>query len=133
MAGTIALQQRNGPSRLMRNTLRHSSKSVSHTVLLIPAMPALLTRMSILPSAERVGVRGARLKSQRPAAVDEMRDTGRERALVAGEVDGERSDFVRGAEPSHRLPRDEHVASAGAGRRGPLQHRGCFNRARADA
>src|SRR6478735_5753742 len=51
MRGTIALQQMKGPSRLMRSTLRHSSKSVSHTVLLTPAMPALLTRMSILPSA----------------------------------------------------------------------------------
>src|SRR5690349_18388712 len=52
--GTTALQQMNGPSRLMRSTLRHSSRSVSHTDLLMPAMPALLTRMSILPSAFRV-------------------------------------------------------------------------------
>src|SRR3954447_19377978 len=57
IAGTAALQQMNGPSRLMRSTLRHSSKSVSHTVLLTPAMPALLTRMSILPSAFSVSSR----------------------------------------------------------------------------
>src|SRR3982074_2626735 len=49
----MALQQMKGPSRLMRSTLRHSSRSVSHTVLLMPAIPALLTRMSILPSAVR--------------------------------------------------------------------------------
>src|SRR5258706_303128 len=57
MSGTIALQQMNGPSRLMRKTLRHSSSSVSHTVLLTPAMPALLTRMSILPNALSVASR----------------------------------------------------------------------------
>jgi len=47
----LPCKQMKGPSRLMRNTLRHSSRSVSHTVLLIPAIPALLTRMSILPNA----------------------------------------------------------------------------------
>lgn len=57
IAGTIALQQMKGPSRLMRSTLRHSSRSVSHTVLLMPAMPALLTRMSILPKAASVASR----------------------------------------------------------------------------
>src|SRR5262245_28982700 len=57
IAGTIALQQMKGPSRLMRSTLRHSSRSVSHTVLLTPAMPALLTRMSILPNAFSVSSR----------------------------------------------------------------------------
>src|SRR5260370_5185330 len=46
-----------GPSGLMRNPLRHSSGSVSQTVLLIPAMPALLTRMSILPNAPSVASR----------------------------------------------------------------------------
>src|SRR3954471_21442821 len=46
-----------GPSRLMRRTLRHSSTSVSHTVLLMPAIPALLTRMSILPTALSVASR----------------------------------------------------------------------------
>src|SRR2546423_1533992 len=80
-------------------------------------MSKVLSRESCASVVYSLGpLRGARLKSQRPAAVDEMRDTGGERALVAGEVDGERSDFLSGAEPSHRLPRDEHVASAGAGR-----------------
>src|SRR5262245_4673960 len=40
-----------GPSRLMRMTLRHSSTSVSQVLALAPAMPALLTRMSMRPSA----------------------------------------------------------------------------------
>src|SRR5579871_1423714 len=57
IVGTSALQQMKGPSRLMRITLRHSSRSVSHTVLLTPAMPALLTRMSILPNAFSVASR----------------------------------------------------------------------------
>src|SRR5579871_3678314 len=59
IVGTSALQQMKGPSRLMRITLRHSSRSVSHTVLLMPAMPALLTRMSILPNAFSVASRVA--------------------------------------------------------------------------
>jgi hypothetical protein len=41
----------------MRSTLRHSSRSVSQTGLLTPAMPALLTRMSILPKAASVASR----------------------------------------------------------------------------
>src|SRR3954462_14907455 len=57
IAGTTALLQMKGPSRLMRRTLRHSSTSVSHTVLLMPAIPALLTRMSILPNALSVASR----------------------------------------------------------------------------
>src|SRR5882762_10188485 len=185
IAGTIALQQMKGPSRLMRNTLRHSSRSVSHTVLLIPAIPALLTRMSILPNALSVAsfvfstaarsetstlnavtpspislavfsangwswsqiatlapeltkrsvmarpnpwappvttaqrpfrsilfIVTSPLSLQRPAAIDEMRDAGRERAFVAGKIDRKRRDFLGCAEPSHRLPADEHVAAS---------------------
>src|ERR1700688_4856245 len=204
MSGTIALQQMKGPSRLMRKTLRHSSRSVSHTVLLIPAMPALLTRMSILPSALSVASRVfstaarsdtstlnavtpvpislavfsangwsrsqiatlgpeamkrsviARPKpcappvttaqrpvrsilfmvrsfSQRPSAIDDMRDAGCKRALVAGEIDRERADFLRGAEPSHRLPADEHFAPSRTRGGGAVQHRWRFDGAGADA
>ncbi len=59
MVGTIALQQMNGPSRLMRITRRQSSRSVSQTGLLAPVIPALLTRMSILPKARSVRSRAA--------------------------------------------------------------------------
>src|SRR5260370_41357180 len=59
------------------------------------------------------------ITSQRPAAVDEMRDAGRERALVAGEIDRERGDFLGGAEPSHRLGGDEHLAPTGTPGRRP--------------
>ena len=48
-----------------------------------------------------------------PAAVDDMRDAGRECALVAGEIDGKRCDLFRRAEPAHRLARDEHLAAVG--------------------
>ena len=40
-------------------TLRHSSTVVSQVVALAPAMPALLTRMSILPNAFSVASRAA--------------------------------------------------------------------------
>src|SRR3954451_19875605 len=63
--------------------------------------------------------------SKRPAAIDDMGDPGRERALVAGEIDGKGSYFLRRAEPSHRLAAHEHFAplrtrrgSAGEHRRG---------------
>ena len=46
-----------GPSRLTRITLRHSSTSVSQVLALAPAMPALLTRMSMRPSALGVASR----------------------------------------------------------------------------
>src|SRR5712691_9324238 len=49
---------------------------------------------------------------QRPAAIDEMRDAGRERAFVAGKIDRKRRDFLGRAEPSHRLPAHEHVAAS---------------------
>src|SRR5579863_3749222 len=233
MAGTTALQQMKGPSTLMRSTLRHSSRSVSHTVLLMPAMPALLTKISILPKAFRVSSRtfstaagsvtstfkamapapislavfsasgrslsqiatlapeatkrsaiarpnpcappvtaaprplrsilfielsshlstphgeerGTRVSNheadclpsfetalrassgwgsslKRPAAVDDVRDAGRERALVACQIHGEQSNFLRRPQSSHRLPGDEHVAPAGTGGRGAVQHRG---------
>ena len=61
-----------------------------------------------------------------------MRDAGGEGAFVAGEIDGERGDFFRGAEPAHRLAADEHVAAAGAERRGAAQHRRRFDGAGAD-
>src|SRR5947199_7958759 len=61
--------------------------------------------------------------SQRPAAIDDMRDAGRERTLVAGEVNGERGDFLRGAEPSHRLPAHEHLAPARPCGSGAVEHR----------
>src|SRR4051794_26349291 len=51
---------------------------------------------------------------QRPAAIDDVRNTRRERAFIAGEIDGERGDLLGGAESSHRLPRDEHLAPVGA-------------------
>jgi hypothetical protein len=47
----------NGPSRLTRITLRHSSTSVSQTLAFAPAMPALLIRMSMRPSALTVASR----------------------------------------------------------------------------
>src|SRR3954447_8981363 len=53
-----------------------------------------------------------------PATIDDVSDAGRERTLVAGEIERERSDFVRRAEPPHRLPRDEHVPAAWACRGG---------------
>src|SRR3954462_11512742 len=49
--GTTARQQRNGPVRLMLRTRCHSAGSVSQTLALAPAIPALLTRMSILLNA----------------------------------------------------------------------------------
>src|SRR6202042_3768071 len=60
---------------------------------------------------------------KRPAAVDDMRDAGCECTFVAGEIDREQGDFFGGAEPSHRLPADEHFASAGTRGRGAVQHR----------
>src|SRR5882757_7815527 len=70
---------------------------------------------------------------QRPAAVDDMRDAGGERALVAGQIDREGGDLFRGAEPSHRLPRHEQFAPVGTGVSRALQHRGGFDGAGADA
>src|SRR5262249_16819807 len=57
--GTSAREQRKGPSRLTRITLRHSSTSVSHVLALAPAMPALLTRMSTRPNALSVASRAS--------------------------------------------------------------------------
>ena len=51
----------------------------------------------MLEAFDRVNVRAC------PAAVDDDGDAGGERALVAGEIDRERCDFLRGAEPAHRL------------------------------
>src|SRR4051812_46225899 len=68
-----------------------------------------------------------------PATIDDVSDAGRERTLVDGEIERERSDFVRCAEPPHRLPRDEHVPAAWACRGGALQHRRRLDRAGADA
>src|SRR5882757_10138473 len=61
---------------------------------------------------------------QRPAAIDEMRDAGRERAFVAGKIDRKRRDFLGRAEPSHRLPAHEHVAASRTHGGGAVQHRG---------
>src|SRR6266853_1909627 len=68
-----------------------------------------------------IGGRGQELK--RPAAIDDMRDAGGERAFVAGEIDRERCDFLRRAEPPHRLAADEHLAPSGARGGGAVQHR----------
>src|SRR3954465_14432751 len=70
--------------------------------------------------------------SKRPAAVDDMGDTGSERALVAGKVDGKGSYFLRRAEPSHWLAAHEHFAPPRPRGGGAVQHRGGFNGARAD-
>src|SRR3954447_10803341 len=61
--------------------------------------------------------------SKRPAAVDDMGDAGSERALVAGEVDGKGSYFLRRAEPSHRLAAHEHFAPLRTRRGGAVKHR----------
>src|SRR6266581_4037699 len=73
------------------------------------------------------------LALKRPAAVDDVGDAGRECALVAGEVDRERGDFIGGAEPSHRLPAHEHFAAPGASGLGAIQHRGRLDGPGADA
>src|SRR4051794_13389116 len=73
------------------------------------------------------------LSSKRPAAVDDVGDAGGEGALVAGKVHRERADLVRGAEPSHRLPADEHFAALRSGGGGAVQHRRRLDGAGADA
>src|SRR3984893_17953177 len=45
------------------------------------------------PRKKRGDVKKARAQSQRPAAIDDVGDAGRERALVAGEIEGERGDL----------------------------------------
>src|SRR5436190_22838568 len=65
--------------------------------------------------------------SKRPAAIDDMGDAGSERALVAGEVDGEGCNFFGRAEPSHRLAADEHFAPLRTSRGGAVQHRWGFD------
>src|ERR1700754_491422 len=62
-------------------------------------------RCSLRPrlcSAARREERRAALRpghtSQRPAAVDDMRDAGGEGAFIAGEIHRERADLIRGAE-----------------------------------
>src|SRR4051812_23504853 len=77
--------------------------------------------------------RARAIKLKRPTPIDDMRDAGRERTLVAGEIDGEQSDLLRSAEPTHRLPADEHLAPAGACRGGAVEHRWCLDGARANA
>src|SRR5260221_2375176 len=54
MAGTIARQHKNGPVRLTSSTWRQSAGARSQLLALPPVMPALLTRMSILPKRARV-------------------------------------------------------------------------------
>src|SRR5436190_23861522 len=51
MCGTIARQQRKTPKRFTCNTACHSSGVHSHIFFVTPAIPALLTRMSILPNS----------------------------------------------------------------------------------
>src|SRR5205807_9361978 len=55
-------------------------------------------RRSMAPSDEML---------EREAAVGEMDLSRREAALVGGEIDGQGGDFLRLAEPTHRLPVDE--------------------------
>src|ERR1700676_1819685 len=71
--------------------------------------------------------------SQRPAAIDDMRDARRKSAFVAREINRERRDLFGSAEPSHRLSGHEHLASAGACGGGAAQHRWRLDRAGADA
>src|SRR5215212_11590072 len=72
------------------------------------------------------------LCSKRPAAVDYMGDACRERALVAGEVNRKRCDFLWRAKASHWLPAHEHLAALWARGGGADQHRGGFESAGAD-
>src|SRR2546421_6343235 len=51
------------------------------------------------------------LALKRPAAVDDVGDAGRECALVAGEVDRERGDFIGGCETCPRVAAPEHFAA----------------------
>src|SRR5256885_16155817 len=95
-----------------------------------PCAPPVTTAQRPFRSILFMGISPA---LQRPAAVDDMRDTGRERALVAGEIDGKGCDFLGGAEPAHRVPRDEHLAPAGARSLRPVHHRGRLDGAGADA
>src|SRR5215471_14430821 len=53
MCGTIARQVRYGATRLTSTTRRHTSGVSSRSGALPPVMPALLTRMSILPRSRR--------------------------------------------------------------------------------
>src|ERR1700747_2012665 len=53
------------------------------------------------------------MTSQRPSAVDDMRNAGSEGALVTSKINCKRSDLFCRAEPSHRLPRHEHLAPTG--------------------
>src|SRR5438270_6003091 len=59
---------------------------------------------------------------KRVAAVDDMGNAGGECALIAREIDRQQSDFLGGAEPSHRLATHEHLAAAGACGGGAVEH-----------
>src|SRR5258707_7536191 len=95
-----------------------------------PWAPRVTTAQRPFRSILFMGVSSA---LKRPAAVDDVCDAGGERTFVAGEIDGKRSDLFGRAEPSHRLPRDEHLAPVGAGGGGAIEHRGGFDGAGADA
>src|SRR5579863_3034050 len=60
---------------------------------------------------------------KRPTAVDNMRNAGGECAFIAGEIKREQGDFLRGAEPAHRLARNEHFEPTGASGGGAIEHR----------
>src|ERR1700754_1497415 len=70
---------------------------------------SLRPRLCSAPLREelRAALRPGHGISQRPAAVDDMRDAGGEGAFIAGEIPRERADLIRGAEPAHRLAADE--------------------------
>src|SRR6185437_558502 len=71
---------------------------------------------------------------KRETAIDEMRRAGRERAFIARQIERERCDLFRRAEPAERLALDEGVARRGGAalRRDALIERRRLDRARAD-
>src|ERR1700733_7826776 len=98
-----------------------------------PCAPPVTTAQRPFRSILFMGMILLRYRLKRPAAIDDMGDAGRERTLVAGKVDRERGDLVRGAEPTQRLPAHEHLAALRSGGRGAVQHRGRLDGAGADA
>src|ERR1041384_2877945 len=70
---------------------------------------------------------------EREAAVHEVGNPGRERALVTGEVDGDGRDFLRRSEPPEWLAGDEQRARVAAELLDPPLERWRLDRAGADA
>src|SRR5580704_1860635 len=89
MCGTTARQTRYGATRLTSMTRRQTSGLSSHSGALPPVMPALLTRMSILPAsptraAPALGQRCRGLAERRRVDVPQRNRGARRQHLLRG-------------------------------------------------